>query len=70
MNSQGQLVDLHAQEENIWAILISIQYMLTPHMEILHKELAFVETLMQKDPHLSILEGLVYLGANLAIQIK
>ena len=70
MNSQVQLAALYAQDENIQAILINIQSMLTPHMEILHKELAFAETLMKKDPHLSTHEGLVYLVVELAIQIK
>ena len=39
-------------------------------MEILHKELGYVETLMKKDPNLSTLDGLVHLVAKLAIQIK
>lgn len=47
-----------------------IQSMLTPHMDILHKELAFVDILMQKGPHLSTLEGLVHLVVELGIQIK
>lgn len=44
--------------------------MMTPHMEIFHKELAFVETLMKKDLHLSTHEGLVHLVVELSIQIK
>ena len=39
-------------------------------MEILHKELAFSETLMKKDLHLSTHEGLVHLASKMAIQIK
>ena len=39
-------------------------------MEVLHKELAFVETLMKKDPHLSTCESLVNLASEIAIQIK
>ena len=39
-------------------------------MDILHKELGYVETLMKKDPNLSTLDGLVNLVAKLAIQIK
>lgn len=44
--------------------------MLTPHMEVLHNELAYVETLLKKDPHISTHEGLVTLAAKLDIQIK
>ena len=39
-------------------------------MEILHKELGYVETLLKKDPNLSTLDGLVHLAAELAIQLK
>ena len=39
-------------------------------MEILHKELGYVETFMKKDPNLSTLDGLVHFAAELAIQIK
>ena len=39
-------------------------------MEILHKELGYVETLMKKDPNISTLDGLVHLAAEMAIQIK
>ena len=42
--------------------------MLTPHMEVLHKELAFVDTLMKKDSQISTHKGLVDL-ADLEIQI-
>ena len=39
-------------------------------MEILHKDLGYVETLMKEDPNLSTLDGLVHLDVQLAIQIK
>ena len=39
-------------------------------MEILHKELGYAETLLKKDPNLSILDGLVHLVVELLIQIK
>ena len=39
-------------------------------MEILQKELAYVETLMKKDPNLSTLDGLVHLAVEIAIQLK
>ncbi len=57
-------------EANIRAKLISIQTTLTPHMEILHKELGYTETLMKKDPNISNLDGLVHLVAEPTIQIK
>lgn len=43
--------------------------MLIPHMEMLHKELAFVDTLMKKDSQLSTYEGLVNIVSHLEIQI-
>ena len=70
LSAQGQLAILQAPDTNIWATLISILSMLTPHMEVLHKELAFVETLMKKDPHLSTHKGLVNLVVKITIQIK
>ena len=39
-------------------------------MEILHKELCYVETLMKKDPNISTINGLFHLAFELAIQIK
>ena len=39
-------------------------------MEIFHKELGYVETLLKKDPNLSTLDGLVHLAAKFSIQIK
>ena len=39
-------------------------------MEILHKELGYVEKLLKKDPNLSSLDGLVQLAVEIAIQIK
>ena len=70
LHSQSQLVVLIVEEANIRAKLINIQVSLTPHMEILHKELGFSETLPKKDPNLSTLDGLVNLAAEIAIQIK
>ena len=61
---------LIVEEANIRAKLINIQAFLTPHMEILQKELGYAETLMMKDPHLSTLDRLVHLAAEIAIQIK
>ena len=39
-------------------------------MEILYKELGYVETHIKKDPNLSTLDGLVHLAAKTTIQIK
>ena len=70
LQTQSQLVVLIVDEDNIRAKLTSIQETLTLHMEILHKELGYVENLMKKDPNLSTLDGLVLLDAELTIQIK
>ena len=58
------------EEANIRAKLINIQAALTPHMEILQKELAYAETLMKKDPNLSTLDNLVHLAKKISIQLK
>ena len=61
---------LTAEEANIRAKLTNIQASLTPHMEILHKELGYVETLLKKDPNLSTLDDPVHLAVALAIELK
>ena len=61
---------LTIEEANVRAKLINIQASLTPHMEILKKELGYAETLMKKDPDLSTLDGLVHLAEEVAIQLK
>ena len=70
LQTQSQLAILIVDEASIRAKLTSIQASLTPHMEILHKELGYVKTFLKKDPNLSTLDGLVYLVVKLAIQIK
>ena len=55
------------KEANIRSKLINIQASLTPHMEILQKELAHAKTLLKKDPNLSTLDGLVHLANEIAI---
>lgn len=67
LQTQSQLATLSIDEANIRAKLKGIQIALTPHMEIFHKELGYVETLMKKDPNLSTLVGLVHLAVELAI---
>ena len=39
-------------------------------MEVLHKEMAYAENVLKKDPNLSTLEGLVHLVAKPTIQLK
>lgn len=70
LQTQSQLEILQEDEAKIRAKLISIQFILTPHMEILDKELGYAETLMKKDPNLSTLDGLVQVTIELSIQIK
>ena len=68
--TQKELAMLTKKEANIKAKLISKEDSLTPHMEILHKEQAYVETVLKKDPNISTLDGLVHLAVEIAIQIK
>ena len=70
LHTQMELVVLIVDEANIKAKLIQIQSTITPHMEILHKELGYAESLMKKDPNISTLDGLVHLAVEIAIQIK
>ena len=58
------------EEANIRAKLTNTQAFLTPHMEILHKELGYAKTLLKKDPNLSTLDGLVHLVVEQPIQLK
>ena len=61
---------LIVEEADVRAKLINIQASFIPHMEILQKELGYVEKLMKKDPNLSTLDRLVHLAVEIAIQIK
>ena len=70
LHTHSQLVVLIVEEANVRAMLINIQASLTPHMEILQKELAYAETLMKKDPNISTLDGLVHIAAKIVIQSK
>ena len=49
---------------------MQIQSSITPHLEVLHKEQAYVETVLKKDPNLSTLDGFVHLVVEIAIQHK
>ena len=61
---------LQAQDANICATLINIQAMLTSHMKVIHKELAYDEILMKKYSNLSTHDGLVNLATELDIQYQ
>ena len=70
LHTQKELVVLIAEEANIKAKLIQIQSTITSHMEILHKEMAYAENVLKKDPNLSTLEGLTHLAIETTIQLK
>ena len=62
LHTQKELVVLIENEVNIKAKLVQIQSTITPHMEILQKELAYAKNVLKKDPNLSTLDGLVHLA--------
>ena len=70
LHTQKELVVLTTEEANIKAKLIKFQLAITPHMEILHKEQAYAENVLQKDPNLSTLDDLVHLAVETTIQLK
>ena len=60
--TQKELVVLTIDEANLKAKLVQIQSAITPHTEVLHKEQAYVENILKKDPNISTLEGLIHLA--------
>ena len=70
LHTQRELVVLTTKEVNIKEKLMQIKSSITPHLEVLHKEQAYVETVLKKDPNLSTLDGLVHLATETAIQHK
>ena len=70
LQTQSQLAMLIVEEANVRAKLINIKASLSPHMEIIQKELGYAETLMKKDLNLSTLDGLVHLATEISIQLK
>ena len=70
LHTQKELVVLTVDEANTKAKLVQIQFSITPHIEILQKELAYEESVLKKDLNLSTLDGLVHLVAKTTIQIK
>lgn len=67
LHTQKELAMLTSYEDNIKAKLIQIKSSITPHMEVLQKELAYVENILKKDPNLSTLEGLLHLATKTTI---
>ena len=49
---------------------MQIQSSITPHLEVLHNEQAYVETVLKKDSNISTLDGLVHLATQTSIQQK
>ena len=49
---------------------MQIQASITPHLEVLHKEKMYAETVLKKDPNISTHEGLVDLVVELLVQQK
>ena len=70
LHTQRELAILIVEEANIKEKLIQIQSSITPHLEVLHKEQAYTQTIIKKDPNISTLDGLVHLAAETAIQHK
>ena len=70
LHTQKELVVLIVEDSNIKAKLMHIQSSITPHLEVLHKEQAYADTILNKDPNLSTLDGLVHLAIEMAIQHK
>ena len=70
LHTQRELAALLAEEATIKAKLMQIQPSITPHLEVLHKEKMYAETIMKKNPNISTHEGLLNLVAKLAIQQK
>ena len=70
LHTQKELALLIVDEANVKAKLIQIQSTITPHMEVLHKELAYAMNVLKKIPNLSTSEGLVHLIVETTIQLK
>ena len=70
IHTQRELATLSVEKANIKAKLMQIQASIDPHLEVLHKEKMYAETVLNKDTNLSTHEGLVDFAAELAIQHK
>ena len=56
LHTQKEIVVLIVEEANIRAKIVQIQASVTPHIEILQKELAYAKTILKKDPNLSTID--------------
>ena len=70
LHTQRELAILIVEEANIKEKLIQVQSAIIPHMEVLHKEQAYAENVLKKDPKLSTLDGLVHLATETKIHPK
>jgi len=70
LHTQKELGELRIEESTIKAKLLQLQSSITPHLEILHKEQAYVENFLKKYPNLSTLDGLVHLSIETTIEYK
>ena len=67
LHTKRELVVLTPEEANIKVKLMQIQSSITPHLEVFHKEQAYAEIFLKKDPNLSTLYGLVHLIEEISI---
>ena len=70
LHIQKELVALSIEEATIREKLMKMQASITPHLEVLHKEQMYIETILKKDPNISTHDGTVDLAAELTIQHK
>ena len=70
LHTQRELALLTTKEANFKEKIIQMQFIITPHMEVLHKEQAYAENFLKKDPNISTLDELVHLVVDIAIKIK
>ena len=70
LHTQREIVVLTAEEATTKAKLMQIQSSITPHLEVLHKEKMYAETVLKKDSNISTSDGLVHLAAEISIKYK
>lgn len=70
LRTQKEIAELTSEESTTKAKLLQLQASITPHLKILHKEHAYAENVLKKDPNLSTLDGLVHLVVETSIQHK
>lgn len=70
LHTQREIAILTTEETTKKAKLMQIQSSITLHLEVLHKEQMYVETILKKDSNLSTSDGLVHLATQIVIQYK